>query len=126
MLVLWQGKVLTLLRGETAPWRPLKWDLPGGQVDRNESTFDAAIREAWEEAGVEVNNVRFAGMYPHEGFDLYAYRGDAVDGNVVIRPNSEGIIEHEDWAWVDAATYNDYHYAIPTICELIKGVLGVG
>lgn len=39
------------------------WFLPGGGVDRGESYLAAAIREAREEAGVEVTRARLQGVY---------------------------------------------------------------
>lgn len=40
------------------------WFLPGGGVARDETLEQAAVREAWEEAAIEVlGNSRFVGIY---------------------------------------------------------------
>ena len=49
-----KDRVLLLLRGPTDPWMPLRWNLPGGGVERGESTIEAAMREAREEAGLRI------------------------------------------------------------------------
>jgi len=49
-----QGRVLLLLRGPTDPWMPLRWNLPGGRIERGESPSVAAMRETYEEAGLRV------------------------------------------------------------------------
>lgn len=52
-------EVLFLLRGATAPNRPLTWDLPGGIIEKNETDLQAAIREAYEETKIKLTK-------PHE------------------------------------------------------------
>lgn len=39
------------------------WEMPGGQVEEGESLAQAAIRETKEEAGVDIEIVRFCGIY---------------------------------------------------------------
>ncbi len=52
------GRMLTLLRGETAPTNPLHWDLPGGIVEYGEALDACVTRETMEEAGIEVVALR--------------------------------------------------------------------
>lgn len=39
------------------------WEMPGGQVEEGESLAQAAIRETFEESGIEVEIVRFCGVF---------------------------------------------------------------
>lgn len=52
-----QGEIL-LIKG---PRRG--WEMPGGQVEEGESLKDAAIRETYEESGIEVEIVKFCGIF---------------------------------------------------------------
>jgi 8-oxo-dGTP pyrophosphatase MutT (NUDIX family) len=49
-------RLLLLLRGETAPYNPNKYCLPGGKLEENESLIDCAIRELYEETSIEIYN----------------------------------------------------------------------
>ncbi|MCU6793100.1 NUDIX hydrolase [Paenibacillus sp. WQ 127069] len=39
------------------------WEMPGGQVEEGESLHNAAIRETKEESGVDVEIIRFCGVF---------------------------------------------------------------
>ncbi|WP_409250990.1 NUDIX domain-containing protein [Bacillus sp. SCS-153A] len=50
------------------------YNLPGGGVEKDESTSETAVREAMEEAGVEVDVRRLAFVYeyaPHQNDNLF-------------------------------------------------------
>ncbi len=49
-----EGSVLLLRRSGTDTRRPHQWDLPGGEVDDGEDFVQAIVREAREEAGINV------------------------------------------------------------------------
>ena len=50
------GKFLTMRRTKTAPSNPLKWDLPGGDLEFGEDPIKSIIREVKEETGFIVKN----------------------------------------------------------------------
>jgi ADP-ribose pyrophosphatase YjhB (NUDIX family) len=49
------------------------WNLPGGGVERGEAPWEAAVREAREEAGVEVEVERLVGVYAKPDQDVVAF-----------------------------------------------------
>jgi len=52
-----KDEVLLVRRGETAPRRPLQWDLPGGFMDDDDESYQhACMREVQEETGLSLEN----------------------------------------------------------------------
>jgi 8-oxo-dGTP pyrophosphatase MutT (NUDIX family) len=49
------NKLLLLKRGESAPWNPGKYCLPGGKLEHNETLVDCAVREMFEETGIKLS-----------------------------------------------------------------------
>jgi len=39
------------------------WEMPGGQVEEGESLKDAAIRETKEESGIDIEIIKFCGIF---------------------------------------------------------------
>lgn len=53
----WSPYILISQRGSEAYDNVGKWCMPCGYLDWDESASDAAKREAWEEVGVDVDNI---------------------------------------------------------------------
>jgi ADP-ribose pyrophosphatase YjhB (NUDIX family) len=47
-----------------------KWDVPGGFVDQGENLEQSTVREAREELGIEIKDLKYIGSYP----DTYEYQ----------------------------------------------------
>jgi 8-oxo-dGTP pyrophosphatase MutT (NUDIX family) len=56
------------------------WSMPGGAVDPGESVEQGALREVWEETGLQVRVVRLVGVYsdPRNYMITYYPGGDIV------------------------------------------------
>ncbi|MEU7476244.1 NUDIX domain-containing protein [Lentzea sp. NPDC042327] len=91
VLLLRAGQVLLSLRRDTDPRFDGVWHLPSGKLDRGESVPAAAVREAREEVGVEIDpadlrhvhtaHVTAAGVEPRLGlfFTTTRWTGEPVN-----------------------------------------------
>ncbi|WP_337100088.1 NUDIX hydrolase [Paenibacillus sp. YIM B09110] len=43
------------------------WEMPGGQVEERESLSHAAIRETKEESGIDIEIIKFCGIFQNVG-----------------------------------------------------------
>lgn len=60
-----KGEFLLGLRTENSRNEPGKWTFPGGGIEFGERLFDCAVREAKEEAGLDVEPVRLVKVIDH-------------------------------------------------------------
>lgn len=67
------------------------WTFPSGYVDSGEKVEEAALREVWEETGVEVSLDRLVGVYSRSGDPviLIVYAGRILRGEP--RPGAEAL-----------------------------------
>lgn len=94
-----KNDVLLLKRSVTDDRRPGEWDLPGGSVDPGENPEMAAVREAEEEAGLQLDEIKLIHAQTELSEDtqqcvirLY-YRARVDDGSVRLSS------EHEEYSW---------------------------
>jgi 8-oxo-dGTP diphosphatase len=83
-----QGRVLLIRRaGEVGHGL---WSMPGGYVDRGEPAEAAAVREAWEETGLEVAVVQLVGLFSEAGHPVLvaAYAAREVGGDLQAGPEA--------------------------------------
>lgn len=106
VLVPWEGK-LVLLRRAIEP-RYGMWVFPGGYVDRGEHPEQAAIREAREEAGVQVALRGLHGVYhdpPGSPVILIVYHAELLAGTPTAMDESleVGLFPLDQIPWTELA-----------------------
>lgn len=110
------GKALILQRGNTAPWMPGAWNLPGGAVDKGETSEQAAIRECQEEAGITPSGLTLFRSYNDPEFDLDIYVGQINNSNILI--NWESQSSH----WVSLQELGKFTF-VPYVGQALQEVL---
>lgn len=92
------GAYLLLYRGDSHPNFPGHLDIPGGEVEPNESYKEATTREIWEETGIHVqpNSLEelFAKQHKNVKHILFEANIDKIDIPVKLS------WEHKNYCWM--------------------------
>jgi 8-oxo-dGTP pyrophosphatase MutT (NUDIX family) len=89
VFVVWEGKVLLHLHRKLGMWLP-----PGGHIERDELPDDAAVREVFEETGVEVELVGERREDVDDPIQLHRPAGVQLEN---IGPHQVGWYGPKDW-----------------------------
>ena len=86
----------------------LRWEFPGGKVEKNETFEDALKREIKEELNIEIKIHSKLGEenYKDDKIDikLHYFYCSYINGNIKLS-------EHEDSAWVTKEEFKNYKFA---------------
>jgi len=74
-----EGRLLLAQERGTGLWMTI-----GGAVDPDESPADAAVRECWEETGLQVEPVRLAGVFGGPKYRITYDNGDVVSYTTIV------------------------------------------
>ena len=107
LIISHEGQVLVAQRS-LSMHLPLKWEFPGGKVERHESAEDCLIREIREELGVEIKIVKsMAPSVYDQGkqvIRLIPFECTLVSGEVLLT-------EHAAFLWLDPAELDQLDWA---------------
>lgn len=108
------GACLLLQRGDTAPWMPGRWNLPGGVQDAGETLEETARRETLEETGLTVGVLTLVAVvrYPDDG-ELRVYQAQEFAGEVQLCWESKAM------AWAHPKEIHDFDL-VPGLFEVLR------
>ncbi|WP_027964052.1 (deoxy)nucleoside triphosphate pyrophosphohydrolase [Halalkalibacillus halophilus] len=118
-VIIKNGKVLCAQRASNTTL-PLKWEFPGGKVEKNETANEALVREINEEfkCSVSVGDQVEHTVYEYDFgiVHLTTYYCDLIDGEPVLT-------EHEKMEWLAPSELSNLDWApadIPAIEKIEK------
>ena len=93
------GKILALKRTAEAPSRPLRWDLPGGDLNFGEDPAQGIVREVLEETGLLVERLEPFDTEAHINKDgefwlTIAYKSNCTSDKIKLS------YEHNEFKWM--------------------------
>jgi 8-oxo-dGTP diphosphatase len=87
---------------------PLKWELPGGKVEINETSEECLIREIKEELGIEIEIEKSLSSnthnYPTISIKLIPFVCKHINGTIILK-------EHTNFKWLNANELLDLDWA---------------
>jgi len=120
-IIIYNNKILITQRSETMKL-PLKWEFPGGKVEKEENEKQALTREIKEELNIEILLQKRISSHVHDygsfKINLIAYLCEYVSGEIKL-------LEHKNYKYVNLDELKNYDLAeadLPII-EKLKTVL---
>lgn len=99
---------------------PLKWEFPGGKIEKGESERDCLKREIREELNIEIETVKrltpSTFIYPDISIELIPFIVKQVGGDLRLN-------EHADFKYLEKAELLELDWAeadIPVVKEYLK------
>lgn len=96
LLPVWEGHLLFTVRSAHLPHHAAQISFPGGRFDDGETAEQAALREAWEEVGLEPEAVEILG-HLNPTLSPFGYRVFPLLGHIAreprLTPNPEEVSE---------------------------------
>jgi mutator protein MutT len=122
-LIVREGLLLVCQRKEKGTF-PLKWEFPGGKVERNEAHEDALRRELMEELGIRADKLSEIFRHTHKYSDdfmvnLRFYRVHSFTGVLENRA-----FQHLAWAGIDKLSMFDFLDGDLPMIDLLLSVSG--
>jgi len=102
-----QNRVLAAQRSSTMSL-PLKWELPGGKIEPNETPEECLVREIKEELDIEIEILKKlpsnTHTYPNVIVNLIPFISKHVGGAITLK-------EHANYKWLNANQLLDLNWA---------------
>lgn len=112
-------KILVTQRSERMKL-PLKWEFPGGKLEKNENEIDCVKRELKEELNIEVRVLKKLtnSIYDYNTFqiNLIPYLVEYVSGKIILA-------EHASYKILEKSSLNTLDWAeadLPIVKELLN------
>jgi len=115
------NKLLLLKRGESAPWNPGRYCLPGGKLEHDETLVDCAVRELIEETNIVLKSNQLTPVtisYPNYSKIVFVCNNDS---NHTVTLNWE----HSRFLWVSVSDASSMKL-VPGLWTTIKTLCDSG
>lgn len=95
MIIAYNNTYLFLQRAPTSKFNKLKWEFPGGKIEKNEKIIEGILREVKEETGLNVTLLGEVSRIENDERTAITYFGKSENNNVLISS------EHIEYKWMN-------------------------
>ena len=117
--IYFNDKILVTQRSEKMQL-PLKWEFPGGKLEKNESEIECIKREIKEEININIDILKKLSnsVYDYGTFkiNLIPFIANYISGEIILS-------EHRDYQLIEKSKLTDLDWAeadLPIVNELLK------
>jgi 8-oxo-dGTP pyrophosphatase MutT (NUDIX family) len=107
-----KNRILLIKRAPGSETGAGKWDIPGGHVDEDDSSLEAAAqRELFEETNIfyPESDLIYVGRNDWKGDKVYYYAFPYNRDKILLLPNPEsGFVEHTNYEWATIDQIKEY------------------
>ena len=121
-IILFGTKILVTQRSENMKL-PLKWEFPGGKLEKNESEEECIIREISEEISIDIEIVE---KLSNSVFDYGSIKINLIPFIANYKKGEIKLLEHKSYKLINKTELLDLDWAeadLPIVEEFLKYVL---
>ena len=118
-IIYFNDKILVTQRSEKMKL-PLKWEFPGGKLEKDESEIECIKREIKEEINIEIKILERLSnsVYDYGTFkiNLIPFTANYISGEIILS-------EHKDYKLIDKSELSNLDWAeadLPIVNEFLK------
>jgi 8-oxo-dGTP diphosphatase len=93
---------------------------PGGRIEMNETMYEAAVRETFEETGISVESWLCVGFKEHFRYGKHYFMFYIWASEFTGEPENKEPNKCEDWWWADLNSIPGHCTEPPEIIESVK------
>lgn len=112
------NEFLIIRRSSTDKWMPLRWYLPGGTIEKEESSINAVVRETFEEVNLNLDKSKIVSLMQRDEVEFFLCLPDSWNGNVKLKLTN-GILENDLFEWVTIKE-SDAFELVPGLANLLE------
>ncbi|MGB4837705.1 MAG: (deoxy)nucleoside triphosphate pyrophosphohydrolase [Saprospiraceae bacterium] len=120
-VIIHKNQVLCVQRSENISL-PLKWEFPGGKIEKNETAEDCLVRGIWEELKLKIS---IGKTLETSSYDYQNLSINLIPFIYIIASGELTLVQHKQFLWLDPSDLLSLDWApadIPVVKEVMRQI----